>query len=118
LKVEGSILIGRHCKIGEGVKIANSSIDNYTQRARNGVEIENSAVMDRVIIGDKASIKESIIGRHVTVLSNESKPTRMNSVSVVADDVVITEGSVISGTKVYPHQRVRGTLTNQMLMPN
>jgi NDP-sugar pyrophosphorylase family protein len=117
IKLEGSILVGRHCKMGDGVRIVNSSIDNYTQIG-NGVMIENSAVMDRTIIGDKASIKESIIGRHVTVSSNESKPTSIDSVSVVADDVVITEGSVLSGARIYPHQRVGGSLINQTLVPN
>lgn len=97
------------------LRITNSSIDNYTQIG-DGVEIENSAVMDRIIIGDKTTIKDSVIGRHVTVSSNKSRSTKINSVSVVADDVVITEGSVLSGVKIYPHQHVRGSLTNQTLM--
>jgi NDP-sugar pyrophosphorylase family protein len=69
IEIEGSVLIGRHCKIGEGVQIVNSCIDNYT-RIENNVVIENSAVMDRVIIGENTKIKESIIGRHVTICSS------------------------------------------------
>ena len=117
IEVEGSVLIGRHCRIGGGVKIVNSCIDNYTKIGKD-VEIENSAVMDRVIIGDKAEIKESIIGRHVTVSSNARKPTKINSVSVIADDVTIVEGCVLSATKVYPHQYVRGEFANQTVMPS
>jgi NDP-sugar pyrophosphorylase family protein len=116
IEVEGSVLIGRHCKIGDSVKIVNSCIDNYTKIGK-GVEIENSAVMDRVIIGDRAEIKESIIGRHVTVSSSARKPTKINSVSVIADDVTIVEGCVLSATKVYPHQYVRGEFANQTVMP-
>jgi NDP-sugar pyrophosphorylase family protein len=117
IEVEGSVLMGRHCKIGDGVRIVNSCIDNYTQIGKN-VEIENSAVMDRVKIGDKTQIKESIVGRHVLVSSSSRKPTKIENVSVVADDVIIEQGSILVGTKIYPHQYVRGEFENQTLMPS
>jgi NDP-sugar pyrophosphorylase family protein len=72
--------------------------------------------MDRVIIGDKAQIKESIIGRHVTISSSSRKPTRIDSISVIADDVIMEEGCMLTATKVYPHQYVRGEFENQTLM--
>jgi NDP-sugar pyrophosphorylase family protein len=115
IEVEGSVLIGRHCKIADGVRIVDSCIDNYTTVGKN-VEIENSAVMDRVIIGDKAQIKESIIGRHVTISSSSRKPTKIDSISVIADDVIMEEGCILTATKVYPHQYVRGEFENQTLM--
>ena len=117
IEVEGSVLIGRHCKIADGAKITNSCIDNYTQIGKN-VEIENSAVMDRVIIGDGAEIKESIVGRHVTVSSSSRKPTEIDSFSVVADDVIIEQGCSLTATKIYPHQYVRGIFSHQTLMPD
>ena len=117
IEIEGAVLIGRHCQISDGVRIANSCIDNYTKVGRD-VTIENSAVMDRVIIGEKAEVKESIIGRHVTVLSSPKKKTKIDSVSVIADDVTITEGCQLKATKVYPHQYVRGEFANQTLMPS
>jgi NDP-sugar pyrophosphorylase family protein len=116
IDVEGSVLIGRHCKISDGVRIVNSCIDNYTKIGK-GVVIENSAVMDRAIIEEKAEIKESIIGRHVTVLSSLRKQTKIDSVSVIADDVTIAEGCKLTATKIYPHQFVRGEFINQTLMP-
>jgi NDP-sugar pyrophosphorylase family protein len=116
IEVEGAVLIGRHCEISDGVKIANSCIDNYTKIGKD-VVIENSAVMDRVIIGEKAEIKESIIGRHVTILSSPKKKTEINSVSVISDDVTIAEGCKLTATKIYPHQYVRGEFINQTLMP-
>ena len=116
IEIEGSVLIGRHCKIGDGARIVNSCIDNYTQVGKN-VGIENSAVMDRVIMGDKVEIKESIIGRHVTINSNAKKPTKIDSTSVIADDVILAEGCILKGTKIYPHQYVRGEFTNQTLLP-
>jgi NDP-sugar pyrophosphorylase family protein len=115
IEVEGSVLIGRHCKINNGVRIVNSCIDNYTQIGK-GVEIEDSAVMDRVIIGDKTTIKDSIVGRHVTVSSSPRKPTKIQSVSVIADDVIVDQGCTLTATKIYPHQYVRGQFENQTLM--
>ena len=115
IEVEGSVLIGRHCKISDGVRIANSCIDNYTQIGED-VVIENSAVMDRAIFGEKAEIRDSIVGRHVTVCSSLKKRTKINSVSVVADDVTIAEGCKLTATKIYPHQYVRGEFTKQTLM--
>jgi NDP-sugar pyrophosphorylase family protein len=115
IEVKGSVLIGRHCKISDGVRIVNSCIDNYTQVGKGAV-IENSAVMDRAIIGEKAEIKESIVGRHVTVLSSPKKQTKIHSVSVIADDVTIAEGCELQETKIYPHQYVRGEFKNQTLM--
>jgi NDP-sugar pyrophosphorylase family protein len=117
IEVEGAVLIGRHCKISDGVRIVNSCIDNYTKISR-GVVIENSAVMDRAIIEEKAEIKESIVGRHVTVLSSPRKQTKINAVSVIADDVTIAEGCKLTSTKIYPHQYVRGEFVNQTLMPD
>jgi NDP-sugar pyrophosphorylase family protein len=117
IEVEGAVLIGRHCQINDGVRIVNSCIDNYT-KIGNGVVIENSAVMDRVIIEEKAEIKESIIGRHVTVLSSPKKQTKIDAVSVVADNVTIAEGCKLTATKIYPHQFVKGEFTNQTLMPS
>jgi NDP-sugar pyrophosphorylase family protein len=116
IEVKGSVLIGRHCKISDGTRIVNSCIDNYT-KIGEGVVIENSAVMDRVIIEKEAEIKNSIIGRHVTVLSSPWKKTKIDSVSVIADDVTIAEGCKLTATKIYPHQYVRGEFISQTLMP-
>jgi NDP-sugar pyrophosphorylase family protein len=115
IEVEGAVLIGRHCKISDGARIANSCIDNFTQIDKNAV-IENSAIMDRAIVEENTSIKESIVGRHVTILSTPKKRTRIDSVSVIADDVTVAAGSKLKGTKIYPHQYVRGEFTNQTLM--
>lgn len=115
IKVEGAVLIGRHCKIGDGARIVDSCIDNYTQIGKNAV-VEKSAIMDRVIIGENAEIKDSIIGRHVTVLSNSKKPTKIVRVSVVADDVTLAEGCRLTATKIYPHQYVRGQFEDQTVM--
>jgi NDP-sugar pyrophosphorylase family protein len=115
IELGGAVLIGRHCQIEDGVRIVNSCIDNFT-RIGKGTAIENSAILDRVIIGEKAEVSDSIIGRHTTVLSNSREQTKISDGSVVADDVTIEEGCTLTATKIYPHQRVKGELQNQTLM--
>ena len=117
IDIEGAVLIGRHCQIDDGVRIVNSCIDNYT-RISKGAVVENSAVMDRVIIGENAQVLDSIVGRHSTVLSSQRKQTRISAVSVIADDVTIEEGSTLDASKIYPHQHVRGDFRNQVLTAN
>ncbi len=117
IEIKGAVLIGRHCKIEDGVKITNSCIDNYTHIGKNAV-IKDSAVMDRATIEENAEVYDSIIGRHVTVNSSQQMPTKIKDVSVVADDVIIEEGCLLSAAKIYPHQRVRGEFQNQTLTGN
>jgi NDP-sugar pyrophosphorylase family protein len=116
IEIEGSVLIGRHCKIADGVRLANSCIDNYTQIEKDST-IENSAIMDRVIVGANAMISDSIVGRHVTIRSSLKKKTKIENVTVIADDVIVEEGCTLNSTKIYPHQYVRGEFSNQTLMP-
>jgi NDP-sugar pyrophosphorylase family protein len=117
IEIEGAVLIGRHCQIDDGVRIANSCIDNFT-RIGKGATIENSAILDRVIIGEKAEVRDSIVGRHATILSSGKKPTKINEISVIADDVTLEEGCTVAASKIYPHQRVRGEFQHQTLMSN
>jgi len=105
IRFEGSVLIGRHCKIEDGAMIKNSCIDNYSTIGRD-VIIEDSAVMDRATIGDYATIRKSIIGRHVTVNSTPEKPTIVEGTSVIADDVSLSPGCRLYQSKVYPHLRL------------
>ena len=95
-------MIGRHCQIGDGARIVDSCIDNYTIIGKN-VTIENSAVMDRVFIGDDAQIAQSILGRHVRVESTVSKPMRIERMTTIADDVTIAAGTRLVASKIYPH---------------
>ena len=117
IEIEGAVLIGRHCQIEDGARIVNSCIDNFT-RIGKGATIENSAILDRAIIGEKAEVLDSIIGRHATILSSGRKQTKINTISVIADDVTIEEGCILTATKIYPHQYVRGEFQNQTLMPS
>lgn len=117
IEIKGAVLIGRHCEIDDGVRIANSCIDNFTRIGRGAI-IENSAVMDRATIGQYAEIQDSIIGRHTTLKSSSRNKTSICNISVVADDVTIDEGSTLDSARIYPHQHARGNFKNQTLVSN
>ena len=103
--------------IEDGVTITNSCIDNYSRIGKN-VKIENSAILDRSVIEEEAEISDSIIGRHVKIRSNSNNPTKVNKISVIADDVIIDSGCKISNAKIYPHQSVRCNYRNEIVMSN
>jgi NDP-sugar pyrophosphorylase family protein len=115
IDIEGAVLIGRHCQIDDGVRIVNSCIDNFT-RIGKGAVVENSAIMDRATIGEHSEIIDSIVGRHTTIFSTQRKQSKISDTSVIADDVIIEEGSTLIGSKIYPHQHARGEFRNQTLI--
>jgi NDP-sugar pyrophosphorylase family protein len=103
MRLEGSVFIGRHCQIGEGSIIRDSCIDNFCILGKD-VTIERSAIMDRSVIEDGASIQDSIVGRHVRVASSVKRPTWITGLSVIGDDVDMGAGSTLISTKVNPHK--------------
>lgn len=103
MHLEGSVFIGRHCQIEEGSIIRDSCIDNFCILGRD-VTIERSAIMDRAVIEDGASIQDSIVGRHVRVASSAKRPTWITGLSVIGDDVDIGEGATLVSTRVNPHK--------------
>jgi NDP-sugar pyrophosphorylase family protein len=100
IKAEGNILLGRHIDLEEGVELWDAIIDNYTVVMR-GSRVIRSIIMDRCLIGEKASIEGSILGRHVYV----GRGARIVN-SVIGNNVVIGEGSVIVGSKIWPGRTV------------
>jgi NDP-sugar pyrophosphorylase family protein len=105
IRLEGSAFIGRHCQIEEGSIIRDSCIDNFCIFGRD-VTIERSAIMDRTVIEDGASIQDSIVGRHVRVASSVKRPTWITGLSVIGDDVDIGEGATLASTRVNPHKTI------------
>lgn len=101
LYLHGSILIGRHTRIGDFSKIQDSNIDNFCILGDH-VNLERSAVMDGAKVGDYAFIADSILGRKVVVESSRAAPTNIDINSVIGNCVRIREGCKLKGTKVNP----------------
>jgi NDP-sugar pyrophosphorylase family protein len=101
LYIHGSVLIGRHTRIGDFSKIQDSNIDNFCILGEH-VNLERSAVMDGAKIGDYAYISDSILGRKVIVESSRENPARIDSTSVIGNCVRIRKGCKLISTKVNP----------------
>ena len=113
IRLEEPVLIGRHCQIEAGVRISNSSIDNFVKIGRGAI-IEDSAIMDRVNIGEHAEIRRSIIGRHAVIESTAAKPTSLSGVSVVGDDARISPGCILEKARIWPHVKLaEGSYTGE-----
>jgi len=116
VRIEGAALIGEHCQIGDNVVIRDSCIDNFSI-ILDGAVIERSAILDRVTIGESAQIRDSIVSRHVKILSSREWPTMIDGISVIGDDVSVGEGCLIMATKIYPHLSIprNSRLENQVI---
>jgi NDP-sugar pyrophosphorylase family protein len=101
LTMNGAALIGRHTRIGDYSAISDSNVDNFCNLGQN-VTIERSAIMDAARVGDYAHVSESILGRMTVIESAREHPTRIESNSVIGNDVRIMSGCTLIQTKVNP----------------
>ncbi|MCJ7635382.1 hypothetical protein MUP77_23710, partial [Candidatus Bathyarchaeota archaeon] len=49
-------------------------------------------------------IHNSIVGRHVKILSTDNQRTQISGVSVIGDNVTIGKGCELISTKIFPHK--------------
>ncbi len=113
IKFDAPVLLGKHCKIGNNVRISNSCIGNYVE-IRDNCSIENSVIMDGVIVDDSTEISDSVIGTYCLINSNSKEPTRIYSFSAIGDDVIIDAGSEIFESKIRPHSKIpKGIYENE-----
>lgn len=101
LSVDGAALIGRHTRIGDYSRIADSNIDNFCALGEH-VHVEGSAIMDAAKVGDYATVSDSIVGRKVVVESTRESPTRIEATSVIGNAVRIRRGCRIVRSKINP----------------
>jgi len=101
LSIDGAVLIGRHTRIGDYSRIADSNVDNFCILGEH-VNVERSAIMDAAKIGDYAHVSDSILGRKVVVESTRENPVRIESTSVIGNAVHIRKGCKLIRTRVNP----------------
>lgn len=116
IKINGNVLIGRHCQIGDDVILGDAYVDNYCYIG-DGVTIERSALHDRVYVGEGAYIQDSIIARHAKILSARIEPTVVIGVSIIGDNSIVEKGSLLTNARIAPHSYVtrEATLTKKEL---
>ena len=100
LSINGAALIGRHTRIGDHSTISDSNVDNFCIIGEY-VDVERSAIMDAAKIGDHAYVSDSILGRKVVVESTRENRTRIESTSVIGNNVNIRSGCRLSARARY-----------------
>ncbi len=101
--VEEPVALGDNCYIGAGARVRGPAVLGDGCRVSDGATIDKAIMWRNVRVGKEAIIRESVIGDNCSV----GDRSIIESGSVVADNVVITEGShVQAGQKVWPDTTV------------
>jgi len=112
-ELEGAVVIGRNCRIDDGVYIRNSVIgDNCI--VEEDARIVDSVIWDNVYIGSMAELRENIIGSRTIIKHKAFIDLR----AVISDNCVVGAGSRIrANLKLWPHKVVEdgATLTTSLV---
>ncbi len=100
--VTGKALLGRNCKVADGVKLSRCVIgDNVTIQA--GAELTGCVIWNDVQIGTSARIEEAVVANRC-VIGDEAQ---IFPGAILGDDCVIgDEASIHSNVKIWPQKRV------------
>jgi len=130
--VLGPAIVGEGCEIGPNVVVYPSTSIGDNVKVQAFSVIENSILMDDVLVGPQSHIAHSVLGEGVRVASNLMASARRADAQIegewhavdpigalvgedteVRDGVVIEPGSVVGARcRIGPLSRVRGSLPN------
>jgi mannose-1-phosphate guanylyltransferase len=91
-----SAKIGRGCIIGPNVVIGENVVIG------DGVRLQRTAIMSDVTIGSHSWIHSTIIGWNSSV----GKWTRLENITVLGEDVHVSDEIYVNGSKILPHKGV------------
>ncbi|KAJ3158906.1 mannose-1-phosphate guanyltransferase [Irineochytrium annulatum] len=108
----GHVLVDPSATIGEGCKIGPNVVLGPNVVIGDGVRLQRSVVMDGAVIRDHAWVQSSIIGWHSTV----GRWARLENVSVLGDDVHISDEIYVNGGRVLPHKSVSANIAEPTIV--
>ncbi|MEA2670248.1 MAG: mannose-phosphate guanylyltransferase / phosphomannomutase, partial [Chloroflexota bacterium] len=114
VRIDGPVYIGSDAKIKAGAFINGPVvIDKYTVIDDNA-KVSNSVLWQHSYIGENCRLRQSIVGRNVTIKNN----CLLEENTVVGDDCVIGEGSRIdAGVKLWPNKEIQtGSRVNESII--
>ncbi|ORZ37946.1 mannose-1-phosphate guanyltransferase [Catenaria anguillulae PL171] len=94
--IDPSVKIGEGCKIGPNVTIAEGVVIG------DGVRIKNACILKNSRVRDFSWIERSIVGWNSTV----GRWTRLEGVTVLGDDVSISDEIYVNGGCILPHKSI------------
>jgi mannose-1-phosphate guanylyltransferase len=98
----GNVLVDPSAKIGQGCRIGPSVVIGPNVIIEDGVCLSSSTVLRGAQICSHAWVQSSIIGWQSTV----GKWVRMESVSVLGEDVIIQDELYVNGARILPHKNI------------
>ncbi|MEW6619845.1 MAG: mannose-1-phosphate guanyltransferase [bacterium] len=107
VNLEGNVIIGKHCSIGEGVKITNSCIGDNCIIEENSI-ITNSILWDGVHIGNSCELRENVIGKESYI----KKCSFLEIEAIIGDGCVVGSDCIIrTNVKMWPYKIVEDGVT-------
>jgi len=95
--VDPTATIGKNCRIGPNVTIGPNVVIG------DGVRVQRSVLLQGSRIKDHAWVKSTIVGWNSTV----GKWARLENVTVLGDDVTISDEVYVNGGCVLPHKTIK-----------
>lgn len=105
--LRGSVLIGKNTRVEANVRIINSVIGDGCV-IEEGAFITDSILWDKVYVGQRASLKENVVGKGSEIRAGAC----LFEGALVSDNCKIGEESIIkANVKVWPHKVVEDGAT-------
>lgn len=102
-KIEGAVVIGNGCNIGPEVQIKGPAVIGEGCRILDQTTIEGSILWHNVQVGQRATLKDCIIGDNCIIGDDSLIPQG----SVISDNVVVTKGSRLEpGARIWPDTEI------------
>jgi mannose-1-phosphate guanylyltransferase/phosphomannomutase len=112
-KINGQVMIGDNCKIGENVSLTNCIIGNNVEIG-NAAKLTGVTIWNNVSIGDNAQLwddvicNNTVIGRNVTIAEN---------VFIAANCQIGDDATLRSNIKLWPNKQVQeGAILSRSLV--
>jgi mannose-1-phosphate guanylyltransferase len=97
-----TVLCAKSAKIGKGSIIGPNVVIGENVVIGDGVRLQRTAIMSDVTIGSHSWIHSTIIGWNSSV----GKWTRLENITVLGEDVHVSDEIYVNGSKILPHKGV------------
>ncbi len=112
--VTGPAVIGPSCKVEAGCVVGEYAVLGSNVRLQREVKIDRTVLHDNVYVGNRTSMRGSIVGRSSSIRNN----VRIDEGVVLGDEVFVGSDAVITGdVKVYPFKTIEdGAVVNSSIV--
>jgi len=99
---DGPVLVDPSAKVGAGCKIGPNVVIGPNCRIGDGVRLKDTVVLEGTKVGDNSWVSNSILGWK----SNIGKWVRIQNISVLGQDVTVSDELFINGGQILPHKSI------------